>query len=268
MRVTAAERFAVCLAVLTAMAWCIGGTSTAQGAIILKESFTHDDGALEGQSPEIGGAWASHSGDGTNDVQVVSGQAKLNQPGSGEDIHSDFSTGAIGAGATIYSSFDLTVPVPGTAVNDVYFAHFKDNGNFFGARIWMTAPTSNGYRLALSNDNSITDADGEVFWGSDLLFGATYQVMSSYSYDTGVTSLWVDPASQASTSITAADGFAGDGFTNYSLRQSTASTMQLIDNLVVATSFEEARTGGVPEPASLSLLGLAGLALAGVARRR
>jgi hypothetical protein len=263
---TNVRRLGAYLAMLSFFA-CLVGTSPVMGALIVQETFSHPDGALEGQVPEIGGTWASHSGNLTNDVQVVSGQARLNQPGGGEDIHTDFSTGAIGLGDVLYAAFDLTVPTQTPAVTSTYFAHFKDNANFFGARVWIAPPTAGGsYRLALSNDSSITDNDGEVFWGSDLAFGTTYRVVTHYEYDTGATKLWVNPVSESSTSVAATDGFANDAFTNYSFRQNTTSTVQLIDNLCVADQFGQA-LHCVPEPNSLAWMLVAGLAVVGSRRR-
>lgn len=233
------------------------------------ESFTHPDGPLEGQVPEIGGTWTPHSGDGTNDIQVASGQAILNQPDSGEDIHSDFSSGPMEAGDVMYAAFDLTVPAidPGAAITSGYFAHFKTSGNFFGARISIAPPTASGYTLAISGDGNIGDADGEAFWGSDLAFGTTYRIVSSYVFDTGETKMWVNPTLETDTSITATDVFAEDAFENYSFRQSGINSTQMIDNLCVASTFTEAVTC-IPEPATMSLLSLAGLAFAGLMRRR
>jgi hypothetical protein len=264
MRVTTIGKHLGCVALAMAI---LAAAGTVRGGTILKESFTHPDGALEGQFPEKGGAWTPHSGDGTNDVQVVSGQAKLNQPGSGEDIHSDFEGGPIGAGDTIYSAFDLTVPSQTTAISNVYFAHFKDAGNLFGSRIWITAPSVAGpsYRLGITGDSSLEVATD--LFPADLAFGTTYRVVTSYDYDLGTSKLWVNPLTEASTSVTGDDTFAADAFESYSLRQSTSTTMQLIDNLVVATSFDEALTG-VPEPASIALVGLAGVALCGLRRRK
>jgi hypothetical protein len=253
------------LLTLVALFSLLAGSSTAFGAVILHDSFSHPDGNLTGNPPEIGGVWTTHSG--TTAVTVASGQAKLTQANS-EDTHSNFSTGPIGAGSQIYAGFQLTVPSQANPITAGYFAHFKDVGNFFGTRIWIAPPTAGGYKLVLSGDNSITDADGEVAWPVDLAFDQPYCIMSSYNYDTGETKMWVDPLNELSPSVTATDSFAGDEFESYSLRQFSAgagTSMQLIDNLTVATTFNEARC--IPEPATIALVVLAGMALLGLGRR-
>jgi hypothetical protein len=253
-----------CVAIAGAIVAAFGSAS--HGAIILKDSFTYPNGNLVGNVPEVGGAWTNHSG--TTTILVDSGQAKVDHTRS-EDANAGFSSGAIGAGDTIYAAFDLTVPAQTAAPGNVYFAHFKDAGNFFGSRVWISAPAvvGNGYRLGITGDGSLEVAND--LFPTDLAFGATYRVVTKYDFDSGDSMLWVNPSLESDPSVTADDTFAGDDFTSFALRQSTQNSMQLIDNLVVATSFGEALTGvQIPEPATLSLVGLAGVALCGAARRR
>jgi hypothetical protein len=120
--------------------------SSATADLIVRDTFSYADGSLTGKTPEIGGTWTNHSGT-AGQTQVVSGQASLVQT-QGEDNNTAFDTGAIGAGDVIYSGFDLTVPTQANAPATGYFAHFKDAGNFFGSRVFITTPTTSGYRLA------------------------------------------------------------------------------------------------------------------------
>ena len=62
------------------------------GALIVHETFSHPDGSLTGQTPEIGGIWTTHSGT-AGQMQVVSGQAKVNHTLS-EDTHTNFDGGS------------------------------------------------------------------------------------------------------------------------------------------------------------------------------
>jgi hypothetical protein len=231
-------------------------TSTAFGTLFVSETFSHPDGSLAGQSPEVGGTWVTHSGTGVVPVSLVSGQAQLTHgSGSRDDVNAPFAGGAvIGAGDIVYSGFDLSVADPGAAIVDVNFAHFLAGTSLFGARLWVSAPTTSGYRLALSGDSSITDGDGEAFWGADLSFGTTYRVVTSYNYDDGDSRMWIDPVTEASSSVTSTDGFAMDEFASYALRQAGGNTMQLIDNLRVATTFAQAVA--IPEPGAALFGGL------------
>jgi hypothetical protein len=250
-----------CLAAAALLAGSVA-TSTALGTVIVRDEFNHPDGSLVGNPPIIGGTWANHSGT-AGQMQVAGGQAVVNHALS-EDANTAFSTGAIGAGDTIYAGFDLTVPSQATDPGTVYFAHFKDAGNFFASRVFITAPavSGNGYRLGISGNSTLLAA--ETF-PTDLAFDTTYRVVHSYDYDTGATTMWINPTSQASPSVSAFDGFAGDEMQAYALRESTQNSMQLIDCLQVATTFDEARIC-IPEPSTVALMLLA-VGLVGVRRR-
>jgi hypothetical protein len=82
----------------------------------------------------------------------------------------------------------------------------------------------------------------------------------SYAFDTKAVSLWVNPLNQASASISDTSNFQ-DAVTAIAFRQASASNTEVIDNLVVATTFQEALTGvSVPEPSTLALALVGGLA--------
>ena len=245
-------------AMLIGVACVLGlATSVAHADILVNETFTHPDGNLVGQTPTPGpgGTWVAHSAEGNNPVQVSGGAAILNQTGtSSEDVNTGLGT-VMGAGEKFYAAFDL-INTGGSST--VYFAHFKTSGTYYLARAFITAPTGGGdYTIGLSNTSTM-----EVSWASDLTFGTSYRVVTSYDYDTGVSELWIDPLNESSTKILTSTGYS-DPVEQYALRQGGSGSSQTIDDLVVATTFNEALTG-VPEPASLLLLGLGAL----LARRR
>jgi PEP-CTERM motif len=228
----------------------VGGLATMSYASIELQDDFSNDGALVGSTPDVGGSiWDAHSGAGAKPIQVVSGEAVVvESSGSGEDDSAHFLNGAVTAGQTLTADFDVTITSQGDPVTPLYFAHFRNETTFFGARIWITTPVTSGFGLGFSNGGSI-----DATWPSDLAFGTTYHITTSYDFDSGDTYLSVD----GGTPIYSA-GFAGDAFSNYAFRQNTGgnSTMY-IDNLVVTK---------VPEPATLALLGLGGLMI--VSRRR
>ena len=245
------------------------GCSVSNGAILVADNFDRADGDLVGTDPTPGpgSTWAAHSGAGAKAIQISSGSITLEQSsGSGEDVNSDWGT-AVGAGDIVYAGFDLTLT--GSVDFDGYFAHFKTSGSFFNSRVSFAPAVSGGdYTLALSGDGNITDADGEAIWASDLAFGTTYRVIHSYNYDTGEKSMWIDPVDAMSTSITATDSAFSDPMVQYAFRQTSGSSLQQIDNLVVATTFAEALGGtNVPEPSSI-LMALMSVSAAGAVSMR
>jgi PEP-CTERM motif len=262
-------------------------STTAHAALLISEDFSHDDGVLLGQSPTPGpgGSWAAHSNEGSQPILVSSGQAVLTQHsgnGGREDLNSSFAPRS--ETATTYAAFDLLLPSSTNLTGDpaglrdssgdplddagLYFAHFMHGSSSnFRARTGIVQPASGGdFGLAI-NGNGQNLGSG-TSWPSDLSFDTTYRIVISYNAGTGDAELWVDPTDESSPSILDDKDSIGDLIQGFGLRQNTDyEGQQLIDNLCVATSFNQALTCTVPEPASCLLL-LAGLALVGIVKRQ
>jgi len=210
-------------------------------------------GALAGQD-----SWTVLSGT-VNAVQVGStGTTLVNGSDSREDLVHALTQ--IGTGQTYYVGFDVTVSAPGNLGGSTYFMAFN-NGTNYGTRIFVTSFSASNFTFGLSGNGSSPSAA----WGTALTFGTTYRVVGSYTQGTNVTNLWVNPSSEASTSITSTAN-AAININSILLRQDGGTATELVSNMVVATSFAEAATFPVPAPGAIALLGVAGLV--GSRRRR
>jgi len=227
---------------------------------LVTENFSYSDGNLTDNS-----TWTSHSGAGNSPVQVVSGGIEFNDgSGSLEDVSLTSNFTAAGAGDTYFAGFDLTVTDPGSGgIGSDYFAHFMTSTTNFSSRIFIDDPTTSGFRLGIASDDTTPN-----YFGTDLVLGQTYRIVTSYDFDTGTSSLWIDPSSGdlASPDATEADaGNASEGIQNFGFRQdSDIDSVQRVDNLVVSTDFATA----IPEPSSIALLGLGAAGLYFLRRRK
>ncbi|MEP7027526.1 MAG: hypothetical protein ABI960_02920 [Candidatus Eisenbacteria bacterium] len=231
-----ATRFAASVAsTVVALAFV---ASTSSAAVLVNEPFTYPDGNLVGN-----GGWTAHSAAGLMPIQVVSGEAVLDQgSGSREDANVSFSVGQ-SATAKTYVCFDLTVPPSITGSAD-YFAHFRNSATFvYPARIYVR-PTANTWSVALS----ASSGGATQFWPSELNYNQKYKIVAAYDASTGGVELWVDPVSEASPKISEVVAtVAGDAVNTYALRQGGGSGgMQHVDNLRVGQSFAEACDLPVP----------------------
>ncbi len=231
------------------------GTRSANADILAEEFFSHPNGDLVGQTPVPGpgDAWVAHDDVGLTPVQVASGKAVLSQgTGSGgrEDVSLPF--GAQAADALLYARFDFMLP-SGQSLTDpklldsfgLYFAHFKSNlpTTGFRARTGVVLPSGGGdFGLAINADGSRMN-EGAT-WPTDLSFDTTYRTVISWDAASGESKLWLDPVDESSDSISDVKSSVGTLIEAFALRQSNDYVgTQLIDNLVVATTFAEALAG-------------------------
>jgi hypothetical protein len=94
--------------------------------------------------------------------------------------------------------------------------------------------------------------------------GQTYRLVAELDFDTDQLNLWVDPAAGDEGAPDATRAYTNTNWSSAVRLGSGGDGSTAWDNLVVATTFEEARV--VPEPGSLAVLGLGALGL--LKRRR
>lgn len=235
---------------VTVAVWSVG-LASANAMLIAFDNFDYGDGSLVPN-----GGWANHSGT-AGDLLVSGGQAVVQHGVPSEDANLAF---AAVAGDIYYgidfSVDDLGAPIAGT--DNEYFAHFKDSGFNFAARLDVVAPTGGGdFSVGIASDDSTADA----LWATDLLFATTYRAVVRYNQDANIAELWIDAALETDTSILGADQpDPGDTITQFALRQSDSDENETVrvDGLVIGTTFADV-VAAVPEPGTLALLCLGGM---------
>lgn len=217
-------------------------------ALLLYEPFSYTNGALVTVST---GAWTTHSGT-SGQMEVTAGRVDMRVPET-EDVNALVPgqpyTGA--SSTVLYASFTVnfsTLPSPGGQ----YFAHFKGSGlsNFRAKVFALTGGAGAGqYRLGIGNA-AVSDASATN--AVNLSLNTNYRVYVRYVLSTGVATLWVDPDSEASPSVTGTDTTSGATLTSFALRQDSGIGVIAFDDLRIGTSFADVYAGATIIPPSIT----------------
>ena len=244
----------------------LAGLSTAvQAGSILSDDFNYPNGPIVGAA---GSPWLFNSGTaGTmlvtnNQLEVTSVPSTRTEDIAAPVAGAPYKTN--GAVAAVYSKFTVKftgLPTAGGA----YFAHFNGEAapptaTLHRARIWSSATNAvtggllaaGKLRLSMANSSSGNPASGQ--WDADLDTNVTYTVVTRYQIATAVSTLWIDPVSEGSPSVTATDVVAAP-FINvayYSFRQASGEGTMRIGSLRVGTAFSDvAGTNTAPTISSI-----------------
>lgn len=210
----------------------------ARAAVVLAEKFGYADGSVTNVSAL---QWANHSGTG-GQANVASGKLVLTEAES-EDINArlDGRPYATNSLAVLYASFVLNCTALPSGTGG-YFAHFKDDttSGFRGRVFSSTAGAAVGqFRLGVAAAAGTPSAT----LATDLSLNTDYRVVVRYAVATGVSTLWVNPSSEADPGVTSTDAAALLPVTSIAFRQSLSGGNGIgsmtVDDLMVATSFAE-----------------------------
>jgi hypothetical protein len=229
---------------------------TASAANIFTDSFSYPDGGLVAGS---GGNWLNYSGAAV-DVQVVSGKAVGGGPTNpANDDHRLFPAQLIDV--TTYACFTATISDPGAAPKPIYFAELKDGGAAnLVSRVYFLPQAGNAFTFGISH-SSTSATVGVTPWTTPLAYGVPYNIVISYDPVNHSSTLWVNPANQASPSVTDVNpAIAALAVSGFGLRQSNAAStlppsppyvgsgdpVWTVDDVGVGTTFADACGGVTP----------------------
>ncbi len=210
---------------------------TTRAEVVLEESFIYDDGPIVVQAADT---WKNHSGSSAQ-AEVYEGQLILTQSGS-EDFHAKLAGGPYkkSSGGTMYASFDVEfteLPIGGGS----YFAHFRDDG--FGYRARIIAQTTGAEGGAFRIGASSKGKQSTVLVENDLHLDTVYKVVIAMSLVDASTTLWIDPDDDATGGVTTTDNGSAVDVTGFAFRQAKNIGAMLIDNLKVGTSLGDVTDG-------------------------
>jgi hypothetical protein len=143
------------------------------------------------------------------------------------------------SGVVLYSGFTFSMAKLPSSSGE-YFAHFKDTGNFFKAKIFAgTANAAPGYfRIGIAN--AANSVSAQV--ANDLATNTTYLVVTRYNVATAESVIWVNPTSALSVGAVATDLTVTDPISQYGLRQTANEGILYLDNLKIGTSLADVAT--------------------------
>ena len=226
----------------------------AMAASLVYDTFTYPDGFLVPN-----GGWANYSG-ATADIQVASGHARI-VPANANDDHILFTPQS--TTVKTYACLDVTVEPFINQPKPVYFAELKDAGaSNLVSRLYVLPLAAGGWTFGISHSTTSATA-GVTPWGAALSAGVAYHVVINYDPVNKTSTLWVNPISEASTSVSNTNAaIAALAVSGFGLRQSaSASTLPAsppyvgttdvnvqVDNLGVGNTFDDACN--IPTPAT------------------
>jgi hypothetical protein len=225
--------------------------------LILGDDFSYPDGSVTANS---GFFWNTHSAStgATGQTQVVNGKLHLTSTQS-EDISAyltNFPYAASG-GYVLYSRFVVNFSeLPTAGGSGEYFAHFKEFGTSqFRARVFATTngAAAGQLRIAIANGGFTT-----AVFPLDLSLNSDYVVITRYNVATGDSTLWINPSSESSTSVSATDLTTTTTIYSYAFRQNNGIGTLTVDDVAVGTAFSDVVIVTAPAPEPLLTQAVAG----------
>ncbi len=260
---------------------CSGALTSSQATVLFSDTFnSYTAGNLVGQGP-----WLQTSTSAVTPVQVTGGAAVLGT--SGQDVYAALPGGiyTIPDGSTFNIGLDLTVS-SAQATGD-YFLHTTPTAGNASTFVERLEIKSSGSGFVIGYLETAGGTGAVVNYGSTVLnLNTDYRVVVVYNAIAGTlndtASVYVNPTDTTTeannTAYIANDAWGStspetDAVAALNLRQgsATAAPGLTVDNLNAGTAFGDVATFNpvlTPEPSSMALLGMGGVAGAFFFRRR
>jgi hypothetical protein len=207
--------------------------------LLIDEPFSYaDETQIAGGSTD----WINHSGI-FGQTLVRGGKLLINQTNT-EDFNREYFPQVFypSNGVILYASFMVNftnLPSAGGG----YFSHTKDDGTLnFRGRVFSSSQSAPAgqFRLGVANTAAAIATNG--LHPTFLTTNQTYKVVTRYNTATAETTLWVNPASESSTSVSATDAAANAPVFSYAFRQDSGIGTFTVDDLKVGTEFTDVST--------------------------
>ena len=266
------------------LAFSFAGASVGLAQTAIVENFS-TAGGLTGTTPTSGlsgATWTNISG--STGLTVSSGALTI-AGAAGEAAQLNFNATDVATG-TVYLGFDFTVNAAGsistndtvsaivgfrsgTAASGNYALSFGDFRPSATAQTTSSAPSTTTSQVAVgiftSSSFNASSAPLSV-WSAPLTRGTTYRVVLGFDATNNTGSLWINPTSINSTSISLT-GVSNDPRGIFVREGATTHGSSTFDNLSVSTSF--ATASAIPEPSTYAAIaGVVALIGAVILRRR
>lgn len=204
--------------------------------------------SLVGDSQSNPALWHQFSGT-FYQLSVTNQMAVINENQS-EDIDVPLTNApfATNSGAVIYYGFKLQVTkLPNSSAGE-YFMLLKDTttSGFRAKTFALTGGAAPGYfRLGVANSASVATS----VYPQDLSPNSTYFVVVRYIVGSSSTTLWINPTSESSPSVTAIDAIAPQEIDRIAMRETQVGEgIEWIDNLVVSSAFSDVAPALIVSP--------------------
>ena len=230
------------------------------------------DGSLVGTTPDSGlGSWTRISG---SSAPVVSNGSLTIATTGGEAAQLNFASSDLSTG-TIYFGWDFTVSATGSLDTNgtiQAIAGFRSGTAASGSAalsFGVFRPSSSAQSFSGAPDTTTSQVVVGLFTGSSLNAtnsdlsewsvaldrGATYRAVLGFDLSNDSATLWINPSSSASTSVSLSSVTAGARGIFFRQGGSSHGTVS-VDNVTVSQAFATAAVSAsaIPEPAALPLL--------------